>query len=200
MRILLVRHAASTWNEEHRWQGWADPPLSESGRAEAHAMAATFNCFHPLKIFSSDLTRASETAAAIASVAGLDVRLEPALRERDIGLWTGLTSAELEARWPGAREAYRRDPTIEIPGAETAASVVRRAMTQLLTVTLMDPAEGLAVAVSHGGLIRCLRMALGAEDRELAPLNGCWLVAAGAHLSLAGDATSLGDPPLQPCG
>ena len=183
-----MRHAASTWNEEHRWQGWADPPLSESGREEAQAIAAIIRSLHPLKIFSSDLTRASETAAVIASVAGLDVTLDPALRERDIGLWTGLTSAQLEARWPGAREAYRRDPTIEIPGADTAASVVMRAMTQLLTVALMVPAEGLAVAVSHGGLIRCLRMALGAEDRELAQLNGCWLVAGGDHLTLAGDA------------
>ena len=112
-----MRHAASTWNEEHRWQGWADPPLSESGREEAQAIAAIIRSLHPLKIFSSDLTRASETAAVIASVAGLDVTLDPALRERDIGLWTGLTSAQLEARWPGAREAYRRDPTIESPGA-----------------------------------------------------------------------------------
>lgn len=189
MRILLIRHAASTWNEEHRWQGWADPPLSESGRAEAALIAATITSFHPLKIVSSDLKRARETAAVIGNVSGLDVTLDPGLRERDIGSWTGLTSAELDERWPGARDEYRRDPRIEIPDAETAASVVKRATARILTVALMSPDPGLAVAVSHGGLIRCLRMALGAEDRKLTHLDGCWLEARKGHLTLAGDAT-----------
>src|SRR5215472_15070171 len=101
MRVLLIRHGSSTWNLERRWQGWADPPLSDEGVTLAEAVAAGIRGLDVRLVVSSDLARALSTAEIIAHAAGVDVCVEPALRERDVGLWSGLTSDEIESRWPG---------------------------------------------------------------------------------------------------
>src|SRR5918995_495099 len=99
-RLLLVRHGESTWNAQGRWQGWADPPLSDIGRAQAESAAPAAAPVDA--VVSSDLERARTTAELMAAVldAGA-VRVEPGLRERDVGDFTGLTRAEIEERWPG---------------------------------------------------------------------------------------------------
>ena len=99
MRVLLIRHGRSTWNAERRWQGWADPPLSPRGIAQAEAAAAALKDVAIQVVVSSDLVRARSTAEIIARAAGVGVSIEPALRERDVGLCSGLTADEIEARW-----------------------------------------------------------------------------------------------------
>src|SRR5215212_2370289 len=100
-RLLLVRHGESTWNARGRWQGWADPPLSDLGRAQAEAAgpaAAPVDA-----VVSSDLQRARVSAELMAAVLEIDeVHIERDLRERDVGDFTGLTRAEIEERWPGS--------------------------------------------------------------------------------------------------
>src|SRR5512141_227894 len=68
-RLLLLRHGESTWNAEHRWQGWLDPPLSPKGEAQAAARARTLahEMFAPRVIYTSDLERAARTAEIIAA-------------------------------------------------------------------------------------------------------------------------------------
>src|ERR687894_225034 len=114
-RLLLVRHGESTWNARGRWQGWADPPLTDLGRAQAEAAgpaAAPVDA-----VVSSDLQRARATAELMAVALGLDpaaVHVEPDVRERDVGDFTGLTRAEIEERWPGVlargNASIARDP------------------------------------------------------------------------------------------
>lgn len=190
MRLLLVRHGSSTWNLERRWQGWADPPLSADGVTQTEAAAAALHGLDIRTVVSSDLARASATAAIIARAAGVEASVEPALRERDIGSWTGLTSAEIESRWPGQLERYRADPEIPFPDGEGADALVRRAIPALLAIARQDPPDGVAVVVSHGGLIRCVRLALGGTDRPVPGLGGCWLEARGDGLRLVADAGS----------
>jgi broad specificity phosphatase PhoE len=187
MRVLLIRHGRSTWNAERRWQGWADPPLSPEGVAQAEAAAAAMRGLAVGAVVSSDLARARSTAEIIARAAGVDVSVESALRERDVGLWSGLTSDEIEARWPGQLEAYRADPAMPFPDGEGADALLARALPAVLTLAREDPRDLVAVAVSHGGLIRCVRLALGAMDRAIAALAGCWLEAEGCGLRLSAD-------------
>jgi broad specificity phosphatase PhoE len=188
MRVLLIRHGRSTWNVERRWQGWADPALSPEGVAQAEAAAAAMEDLAIRVVVCSDLARARSTAEIIAGVVGVGVSVEPALRERDVGLWSGLTSDEVEARWPGQLEAYRTNPGMQFPNGEGAEALLRRAMPALLTIAQQDPHDGVAVVVSHGGLIRCVRLALGATDRAVPGLAGCWLEARGKVLRLVADA------------
>jgi probable phosphoglycerate mutase len=188
MRVLLIRHGTSTWSAEQRWQGWADPPLSADSVGQAERVAAGLRGLDIRIVVSSDLARARSTAEIIARVAGTQVSIEPALRERNIGLWTGLTAAEVESRWPGQQDAYRSNPEIRFPDGEQAEALVRRAIPVLLTIAQRGPDDGVAVVVSHGGLIRCVRLALGREDRPVPEFEGCWLEARDRGLRLVADA------------
>ena len=87
-RVLLVRHGQSEWNADGRWQGQADPPLTDLGRHQALHAARNLGVVDA--IVASDLQRASETALIIAGELGVGpLVLEPDLRERDAGEWSG---------------------------------------------------------------------------------------------------------------
>ncbi|HEX4526604.1 MAG TPA: histidine phosphatase family protein, partial [Gaiellaceae bacterium] len=98
--LLLARHGETDWNREGRWQGWADPPLNENGRTQAHRLAEQLRSTPFDGVYSSDLSRAYETAQIVAAPHNVPVVADPGLREIDVGSWSGLTRAELEARFP----------------------------------------------------------------------------------------------------
>ena len=103
--LYLVRHGETDWNREGRWQGHYDRPLSAAGCAQAAAAARRLARERISQIHASDLKRAAETAHIIGETNGLDVRLNRALREVDVGSWAGLTHAEAKERFP---EGYAR--------------------------------------------------------------------------------------------
>lgn len=106
LRLLLLRHAQSTWNAEGRWQGHADPPLSAEGKQTAKAAAPQYS--HISRVVSSPLVRATETAEIIAESSGTShVATNPGLTERDLGEWTGLTRSEVDERWPGYLSGHK---------------------------------------------------------------------------------------------
>lgn len=106
--LLLARHGATNWTREKRWQGHADPPLNQRGRKQARALARNLAHVPIGAIYASDLRRAAETAAIVAGGRGVDVRLDPELRENDFGDWTGLRRDEVERRFPdGALRSTR---------------------------------------------------------------------------------------------
>ena len=97
-RILLVRHGQSTWNADGRWQGRADPPLSDLGRRQAEVAAEALAELGITRVVASPLVRAHETATIVGAALGLHDRAPTArLQERDAGEWTGKTRAEIEA-------------------------------------------------------------------------------------------------------
>src|SRR5437868_5329919 len=99
-RLFLVRHGESTWNWERRVQGQHDPPLSKRGRQQARELAAKL-AGHPLAgFYSSDLSRARETAEPLAESLGREPALLPGLREIALGQWEGKTREELQAEFP----------------------------------------------------------------------------------------------------
>src|ERR1051325_541049 len=93
-RILVVRHGQSTWNADGRWQGQADPPLSDLGVAQAEAAARTVDGVDVIS--ASDLERAHHTATILAAPRQLEVVADARLRERDAGEWTGLTRVQID--------------------------------------------------------------------------------------------------------
>ena len=99
-RILLARHGETEWNRVGRWQGQADPPLNDTGRQQAKALAAQLEDDEIAAVYSSDLRRARETAGIVAQRLGLPVTEERALREIDVGSWSGLTRDEVRERYP----------------------------------------------------------------------------------------------------
>ena len=169
-RLLLVRHGESTWNARGRWQGWADPPLSDLGRAQAEAAAPAAAPVDA--VVSSDLRRSRVTAELMAALLEVGpVHVEPGLRERDVGDFTGLTRAEIEERWPGVLSnvaaSIARDPrfgeTVEVLAARVHASLARLAATF---------AGQRVLVVTHGGVVRNLERSLGIEPEPLPNLGG----------------------------
>lgn len=152
--ILFVRHGESTWNAEARWQGWGDPPLSARGRAQAEALAARLAGTAPGTLLSSDLTRAAETARILGVALGLAPRFDPRLRERDLGVWSGLTEAEIAARHGDELARFRaRDPEVRPGGGESRAAFHARVAPALAE---LGRARGRVLVVTHLGVLRLL--------------------------------------------
>ncbi|MET0326094.1 MAG: histidine phosphatase family protein [Ilumatobacteraceae bacterium] len=174
VHVLCVRHGLSTWNAVRRWQGRADPPLTDEGRRSAaelgDALAATIGSRAGVTLWSSDLQRASSTAAIIAErLHAGPVVIDGRLRETDVGPWEGLTSVEIEAGWPGLL-ADRRRPE----GFEPDADVLARVLPALDDIARRTPVGAVPIVVSHAGVLRAVRRHAGAVDDHLANLGGLW--------------------------
>ena len=186
-RVLLLRHGQSTWNAERRWQGQADPPLSDTGEVQARTAAARLGA--ATAVWSSDLARARGTAEVLA-VDGTALRLDARLRERHVGAWTGLTRDEIERRYPGWLADGRRPPDWEDDEA------VRLRAWPALCTAAAAAGSGPAIVVSHGGLIRAVVSGLGATPWPVPNLGGVWLGGDGEQLELGARVTLLpGDEP-----
>lgn len=187
-RVLLVRHGQSVWNAEGRWQGQADPALSEVGAAQARAAARHLDGV--AAVATSDLARARTTAEILA--AELDVGpvvVDTGLRERHVGAWQGLTREEIEDGWPGYLAA-RRWPE----GWESDEAVLARALPALARLGALAAERGATVvAVSHGGLIRAVERRLTSSPRPVPNLGGRWIEVAPDGSLVAGDPAVLVD-------
>ncbi len=179
-RVVLLRHGRTAWNAERRMQGRLDPPLDETGQAQAAEVAPLVARFEPAVLVSSDLTRALQTALAVGEAAGLDPRKEPRLRETDVGQWQGLVDTEVAAGWPGGLERWRDDPAFAPPGGESRVDAGERALPvlhEVIGTAGSDAAGGTAVLVAHGGTITALTCAfLGwpvEQWTSLGPLGNC---------------------------
>jgi broad specificity phosphatase PhoE len=185
-RVLLIRHGQSEWNATGRWQGQADPPLSDLGRRQAREAARAIGAVDA--VWASDLQRAAETAAIISADIGVGpVVLDPDLRERDAGEFSGLTRAEIEERFPGYLEDHRRPP-----GWEPDEHLLTRALRVVQEMARAVPG-GDVLVVTHGGLVYTLEDHLGAARARLANAEGRWIAVDGGRLRL-GDRILLADP------
>ena len=187
-RVLLVRHGQSEWNADGRWQGQADPPLTDLGRAQAFHAARALGVVD--LIVASDLQRAAETAAKLSNELGVGpVVLDPDFRERDAGEWSGLTRAEIDQGWPGYLDGEsRRRPD----GWEPDEVLLGRAAKALATVHQLVPG-GEAIAVTHGGLIYVLEAHFGAPFERIPNLGARWIEVDDTGLAALGDRVLLID-------
>lgn len=152
--LILWRHGTTSWNEQQRYQGHADPPLNPRGRAEAELAAPLLAARSPDAIVASDLRRATDTAAPLATRTGLPVRTDPRLRERSYGEWEGLTSAEIAHRFPQARARQRAGHHDLGHGIEPPADVRKRVGEALREAAEAAKPGGTTVVVTHSGAAR----------------------------------------------
>lgn len=164
--LLLARHGQTDLNIDERWQGRLDWPLNATGQAQAAALAQALPPGIEVLI-ASPQRRARETAEAVAAARGLELQFDGAFRERDFGIFEGLTSEEAREQhpaWWSANAAYRWD--LCPPGAEPTRAVVDRVATGLATLRQRHAGRTMLL-VSHGFVVRCLRYLIdGVPDAE----------------------------------
>jgi 2,3-bisphosphoglycerate-dependent phosphoglycerate mutase/probable phosphoglycerate mutase len=173
-KLLIIRHGESEWNVEKRWQGWLDAPLTTRGlqQSRVRADALVGARFRPRIVLTSDLGRAQQTAEIIADALGVPCRPDPGLRERNGGEWEGSTGFEIDERWPGMRDAWRRGEITAPPGGEEDSTVLARFDAAIASALDSDVPP---LVVTHHGVLRLVATRAGADVRALIPnLGGYW--------------------------
>ena len=167
-RLWLVRHGATDWSDAGRLNGWTDVPLNDRGRSQAKRLAGELDGRVFAAVWTSDLSRAMETARLAAWEGVADSRL----REIDFGELEGRTWEQCPTE---ARDALVAFEGFQAPGGETVAELRRR-----IHEFLRGLGEGDHLVFTHGGVIRLLLGATGRNER----------VDPGALVSLSLDSSS----------
>ncbi|MCB0911438.1 MAG: histidine phosphatase family protein [Propionibacteriaceae bacterium] len=170
-RVVLLRHGVTDWNDGGRFQGQADVPLNDVGRAQAAAVAEVLAGQGINRVYASDLGRAQETARIVAARCGLPVTTDPRLQEVNVGSWSGQSMDEIGAAvpdfWPALREGrdFRRSPE-----GETATEAGQRVALALLEVAEAAADGEVLLAVGHGLSLRVGALLLMGLDYSYARL------------------------------
>lgn len=155
-RLCLVRHGETAWNAERRIQGQLDEPLSVLGHAQARATAKILVQEDFAAVYASDLSRAQQTAEAIARLRGCPVRLEAGLRERHYGVFQTRTYDEMRRDFP--REYARfmaREIDFVLPGGESLRQFAQRVL-HCVEAIVAAHAGGQVLIATHGGVLDIL--------------------------------------------
>ena len=169
MKLFLTRHGQTDWNIAGRYQGQSDTPLNETGLRQAEQIAKRLSSETIHTIYSSDLSRAANTAQTIADFHSLEVKKDSRWRELSFGDWEGLTYQEMSARSPNLFEAWMKDPlTISTPNGETLAQLAERVKAAFDEIKEEHADQTVLVVAHSGSLQSLLAVALGVD------LNRYW--------------------------
>jgi ribonuclease H / adenosylcobalamin/alpha-ribazole phosphatase len=154
-QLLLLRHGQTAMTAQKRYVGVTDAPLDDTGLVQAAAAAKRLADAGLDAIVSSPMTRARQTAEAVADRCGLPVEVDEGFRETDFGQWEARTFTEIQERWPAELTAWLADPLVTPPGAESFADSSARAQQALDRVLSAHRGQRVLV-VSHVGPIKSL--------------------------------------------
>src|SRR5579863_2759015 len=150
MRVFLVRHGQTAWNEAGIAQGHTDIPLDNTGLLQAEAIATELGSVRIGRVLSSDLERAAQTATPLAAALGQPVETTHLLRERSFGGWEGLPYGEITVQFQAVAQEVGGDVNmVRAPeGGESFADLWDRL--DAIVADLWDERQN-AVVVTHGG-------------------------------------------------
>lgn len=184
--LLLIRHGETNWNLENRVQGQVDNPLNEKGVLQAKATAERLFYTHPdvVAIYSSDLSRAYETARISAEKLGLPIHIEPRLREIQAGIAEGMKREEkvmryqklwdeLKQKYPDKRERWKYSP---IPGEETTVELIRRIEGALRDICQQVQDHAKVAIFSHKKAIQAVLADIEDKETDAIEILNCEIV------------------------
>lgn len=162
--VILIRHGQTAWNAAGRWQGHSDIPLNDTGRSQAQLLAQRLKKWELTALYTSDLSRAAETAAIIGQALALEPLQMSAWRERFCGDFEGLTNSEIAERFP-EQWAKLQQGHLDLPNGETTPKLLGRIMPAFEALLASHQGQRFAI-VSHGGVLRVLISAVLGLDFE----------------------------------
>ena len=149
MRLILVRHGETSWNETHKFQGFSDIELSSKGKSQAQSLAESLKGQALEAIYTSPLIRAQQTAEQIARYHDCPVILDEGLKELNQGQLEGLTGEDLRKGYPEFLRKWIQEPeSTHLPKGESLGELQRRAWPVIEQIVRKYP-EGTVVVVGH---------------------------------------------------
>jgi broad specificity phosphatase PhoE len=153
-RLFLTRHGETVWHFENRYAGSTDIELNGRGREQAELLADWAKQAGLSALWCSDLRRARDTAAPVASATGLAARVDPRLRELDFGRSEGRTMAEMEALYADRLAAFLADPVAgHMPDGEDPNAAADRGLAAVGDI-VAEAGDGRVLVVAHSTLLR----------------------------------------------
>jgi 2,3-bisphosphoglycerate-dependent phosphoglycerate mutase len=189
-QVIVVRHGETRWNLEGRRQGHLDSPLTARGIAQAESLARRLKSFTFMSLYSSDSGRAYHTAQIISRATDHKIIVDERLREKNLGIFQGLTDEEIRQTHPDTYQLLRTlGPDYVIPGGESTRQQFERNIRCLEQIAGRHLGEAVVV-VTHGGVLSALfrhtlSIPLGAPRRFeftngsiniFAYRDGCWFL------------------------
>ena len=156
MKMILVRHGQTAWNAQQKYQGHTDIPLDTTGRQQA-ARVADYLCGREsiAALYSSDLSRARETAEIIGRRIDFPVKVDRRLRELNFGVWEGLTFNEVYRDYPKEFDTwFQHTARFKVPGGESFQDLLHRSLEALNEIAALY--SGTVAVATHGGVIMAL--------------------------------------------
>lgn len=154
LELIFVRHGETDSNKRRTFCGWTDAGLNEEGIRQAEAAARKLSSIVPAAIYSSPLSRASQTAEIVNRNYGLEITYSDSLKERNFGVWEDLTYAEVCSRYPEEIGIWNKDwISYCIDGGESAFQVFDR-VNDFIKSILDRHKSGTVIIVTHLGCIQ----------------------------------------------
>ncbi|MEB3219852.1 MAG: histidine phosphatase family protein [Nostocales cyanobacterium 94392] len=154
IRLLLVRHGETDWNQQSKYQGQTDIPLNENGKLQSEKLAEFLKDVSIDKTFSSSLLRAKQTAEIILKHhQGVNLELNDGLKEIIHGLWQGKLEAEIQQEFPGELQRWKETPeNFKMPNGESLQQVWQRTIEvyQSILDTALTNQLNTVLIVAHG--------------------------------------------------
>lgn len=155
--LHLIRHGETVWHAENRYAGVTDIQLTTRGRMQAASLSAWAVTAGIDVVASSDLRRAEQTARVVAEAIGVDLRIEPDLREVDFGRAEGMTRDEMHEVFPDALEDFLAAPASSpLPGGERGSDAADRGLKAIARIAREQPGDATLAVVAHTTLIRLM--------------------------------------------
>ncbi len=163
-RLILLRHGVTQWNLQYRFQGQADIPLTDLGRQQARRAHQLLQEYSVDVIYSSDLSRALETAQIALGDREIPITTLKELRETNFGQWEGLTTGEIREKFPELMELHDKDPYNTIlPDGECRRFMYERATRKVDELATLHRGQTIVIAAHEGPLAAVVCYYLGLD-------------------------------------
>ena len=154
--LILIRHGETLWNTQLRMQGSLDSDLTPKGESQIMALGEWMKEVPFDYLYCSDTARAHETAEAKSKFTGHNLNLDKRLREKNLGVFEGLTSEEARERYPETFQQFKTaGASYVIDQGESTQQLMKRALDAIEEIRDRHP-QKVAVVVTHGGVVRVL--------------------------------------------
>ena len=154
--LILIRHGETLWNPQLRMQGSLDSDLTPKGELQIKALGEWMKEVPFDYLYCSDTPRAHKTAEAIRKFTGHNLNFDKRLREKNLGVFEGLTSEEARERYPETFKQFKTSgASYVIDQGESTQQLLKRALDAIEEIRNRHP-QKVAVAVTHGGVVRVL--------------------------------------------